>query len=157
MSSPSTRHTAPAHVPPRSSPAARRLGYLIGAVVNALLLYLINRDPGWQAVPFLTDATTEVLGLVNASIAVSLVANLFYVAWDPVWLKALGDLVTISVGVVALVRIWQVWPIDFPAGSPWDVLARVAVGVGIAGGLVGIVASIGRFTKAMAVQSRRDF
>jgi hypothetical protein len=157
MSTPSARHTAPAHVPPRSAPAARRLGYLIAVVVNAVLLYLINRDPGWQAVPFLTDATTEVLGLVNASIAVSLVANLVYVAWDPVWLKALGDLVTISVSVVALVRIWQVWPIDFPAGSPWEVLARVAVGVGIAGGLVGIVASIGRFTKTMAVQSRRDF
>jgi hypothetical protein len=157
MSTPSARHTAPAHVPPRSTPAARRLGYLIAVVVNGVLLYLINRDPGWQAVPFLTDATTEVLGLVNASIVVSLVANLVYVAWDPVWLKALGDLVTISVSVVALVRIWQVWPIDFPAGSPWEVLARVAVGVGIAGGLVGIVASIGRFTKTMAVQSRRDF
>ena len=64
---------------------------------------------------------------------------------------------TVRVGVVALVRIWQVWPIDFPAGSPWDVLARVAVGVGIAGGLVGIVASIGRFTKTMAVSQRRDF
>ena len=116
----------PCTLEPGSSPARLPLG----AVVNALLLYLINRDPGWQAVPFLTDATTEVLGLVNASIAVSLVANLVYVAWDPVWLKALGDLVTISVGVAALVRIWQVWPIDFPAGSPWDVLARVAVGVG---------------------------
>ncbi len=121
------------------------------------MLYLINRDPGWQAVPFLTDATTEVLALVNASIAVSLVANLVYLAWDPAWLKALGDLVTISVGVVAMVRIWQVWPIDFPAGSAWDVLARVAVGVGIAGGLVGIVASIGRATRVMAAAPRHTF
>ncbi|HYN66550.1 MAG TPA: hypothetical protein VES93_06645, partial [Ornithinibacter sp.] len=81
----------------------------------------------------------------------SLVANLVYVVWDPTWLKALGDLVTTSVGTLAMVRIWQVWPIDFPTGSAWGVVARIAVGVGIVGGLIGILASVGRFARALSV------
>jgi hypothetical protein len=119
----------------------------VGAAVNAVLLYLINREPGWDAVPFLTSDTTQVLGLVNASIATSLVVNLVYVLWDPVWLKALGDLATTSIGVLAMVRIWQVWPLDL-SGS-WDVLARVLVGIGIIGGVIGIVVSTVRFVQAM--------
>ena len=140
-------HHVPAHAHARPGAASRRFGYLVGAAVNAALLYLINRGPGWDAVPFLTSDTTQVLGLVNASIATSLVVNLVYVLWDPVWLKALGDLATTSIGVLAMVRIWQVWPLDL-SGS-WDVLARVLVGIGIIGGLIGIVVSTVRFVQAM--------
>jgi hypothetical protein len=141
-------HHVPAHAHARPGAASRRFGYLVAAVVNALLLYLVNRRPGWEAVPFLTSDTTQVLGIVNASIAAGLVANLVYVLWDPVWLKALGDLATTSIGVLAMVRIWQVWPVDL-SGS-WDVLARVLVGIGIVGGLIGIIASIVRFVRALA-------
>lgn len=154
MSTSSAPHTAPDHVRARPGPAARRFGYVIGAAINAVMLYLVNRSPGWEAVPFLTDATTQVLGLVNASIAVSLVANLVYLAWDPPWLKALGDLVTTSVGVLSMVRIWQVWPLDLPDGSAWNVIARVLVGVGIVGGLIGVIASVARFFRALAVPPR---
>ncbi len=151
--------TSPVHhsttwLGPRQGTASRRFGYVVGAAVNALLLYLVNRNPGWQAVPFLTAETTEVLGLVNASIAAGLVANLVYVVWDPPWLKALGDLVTTFVGVLASVRIWQVWPLDLPAASAWDVVARVACGLAVVGGLIGIVASLVRFWRALAAPNR---
>lgn len=148
-------HTTPHHVRARPGPAARRFGYVIGAAVNVALLYLVNGSPGWEAVPFLTDATTEVLGLVNASIAANLVAQLVYLAWDPPWLKALGDLVTTSVGVLAMVRVWQVWPLEFRSGSSLDVMARVLVAVGIVGGLIGVVASVARFFRALAVPPKR--
>ncbi len=147
-------HTAPHHVRARPGPAARRFGYVVGAAVNAVMLYLINRSPGWEAVPFLTDATTQVLALVNASMATGLVANLAYLKWDPAWLKALGDLVTTSVGVLSMVRVWQVWPLDFSDGSAWNVIARVLVGVGIVGGLIGAIASVARFFRALAVPPR---
>ena len=144
-------HPVPsARVRPRPGPVSRRFGYVMGALVNALLLYLINRNPGWDAVPFLTSDTTQVLGLVNASIAVSLAANVVYLVADPTWLKALGDLVTTAVGVFAMVRIWQVWPVDLPDGSFWAVIARALVAVGIVGGCIGIVASVVRFGRALA-------
>ena len=63
----------------RSRPAGRRVGYLIAVVVNAALLFVLNGQPGWQEVPFLTSATSQVLGLVNLSLAVGLAVNL--VTW----------------------------------------------------------------------------
>jgi 4-hydroxybenzoate polyprenyltransferase len=101
------------------------------------------------AIPILAIGANALTALLAVS------ANLLYVLWDPLWLRALGDLVTTSVGVVAMVRIWQVWPIDFAAGSAWDVVARILVGIGIAGGLIGIVASVGRFTRALAAPPGR--
>ena len=153
MSTSPVHHTSPAHVHARPGPASRRFGYVVGAAVNALLLYLINRDPGWESLPFLTGDTIVVLGLVNASIAVGLVANLVYVAWDPTWLRSLGELVTTSIGVVALVRFWRMWPVDLPDLSAWVVIARIAVAAGIVGGLIGILVSTVRFVSAVASPS----
>lgn len=152
----STSHAHPAtpgHA--RALPGSRRVGYLVGAAVNAALLYLVNRNPGWQAVPFLTDATTQVLWLVNASITANLIASLVYVVWDPAWLKALGDVITTSLGVLAAVRIWQVWPLEFATGSPWGVIARIAVGCAVVGGTLGIVVAVGQFVSALAAPPGR--
>ena len=150
MSTAPAHHTSPAHVHAPPGPASRRFGYVVGAAVNALLLYLINRNPGWEAVPFLTGDTVQVLGLVNASIAVSLVAHLVYVVWDPTWLRSLGELATTSISVLALLRFWRVWPVDLPDPSAWAVIARIAVATGIIGGLIGILASTVRFVGAVA-------
>ena len=152
----STSHLHPASPSrARARPRSRRFGYVVGAAVNGALLYLVNRNPGWQAVPFLTDATTQVLWLVNASIATNLLASLVYVVRDPAWLKALGDIITTSLGVLATVRIWQVWPIDFAAGSPWEVIARIAVGLAVVGGTIGIVVAVGQFVSALAAPRGR--
>jgi hypothetical protein len=77
---------------PRHRPAAttRRFGYVVAVLINAVLLYAANVWPGWEAVPFLTADTALVMGLVNASIIVSLAANAAYVITDPPWFKALG-------------------------------------------------------------------
>lgn len=145
--------TSPSHAAPRA-PAralprtARRFGHLVGAGVNVVLLYLVNRSPGWDAVPFLTDETTQVLGIVNASIVVGLVAQLVYVVWDPDWLRALGDVVTTGVGLLALVRIWQVWPIDLPTDGR-DALARAVVALGVVGSVIGVLAGVVRLVRAL--------
>jgi hypothetical protein len=121
----------------------------MAVAVDAALLYLLNRSPGWQAVPFLTDAMSQVIGVVNLSVTAGLVANLVYVVWDPEWLKALGDLTTTCVGVLAMLRLWQVWPFDLPAGSPWNLLVHLALGLGLVGGAVGIAASTVRYVRAV--------
>ena len=127
----------------RPSPAARRSGYIVAAVVNAVVLYLVNRRPGWDALPFLTPDTTKVLGLVNASIIAGIVTNLVYLVADPPRLRSLGDLVTTGIGLAAMVRIWQVWPISFePGGFPWDTVFRWLVAIGIVGSVIGIVVAL---------------
>ena len=133
----------------RPSPGARRFGYLVAVGVNLLLFYLINQSPGWQAVPFLTADVEQVLGLVNASLVAGVIANAVYVLADPRWLRALGDIVTTSIGVAAMVRLWQVWPFDFGTSTvDWDLVARVVVAVGIVGGAIGILAAVVSFVQA---------
>lgn len=132
----------------RPSLASRRLGYTVGLVVNAGLLFAINEWPGWTAVPFLTGDTPRVLGLVNASIVVALVANALYVMSDPAWFKALGDIIQNVVGIAALVRIWQVFPFDFGDSSfDWDLLARWVLAVGIAGSGIGLLVGLVALTR----------
>src|SRR5947209_7393455 len=102
---------------PRPPAAARRTGYMVAAAVNTVLLFLVNVSPGWEAVPFLTGKMTLVLGLVNLSMAAGVIANILFALYDPRWFKALGDLLTTGFGLVALVRMLQVFPFDFGGSS----------------------------------------
>ena len=117
--------------------------------MNAVLLFVLNGQPGWQAVPFLTSATSQVLGLVNLSLAAGLAVNLVYLAFDPPWLKSLGDLLTAAIGLAVAIRLWRVFPFAFNGSWAWCATAiRVLLIVGIAGCGVSIVVqavSLGRF------------
>lgn len=125
---------------PRPSVAARRTGYVIAALVNAVLLYLVNVWPGWEELPFLTSETTEVLGWVNVSMIAGIITNLVYVGRDTNRVRAAGDLVTTGIGLVAMVRIWQVFPFDFDlSGLDWAIVARVFLVIGIVGSAIAMV------------------
>lgn len=125
---------------PRPSVDARRTGYVIAALVNAVLLYLVNVWPGWEELPFLTSETTEVLGWVNASMIAGIITNLVYVGRDTNRVRAAGDLVTTGIGLVAMVRIWQVFPFDFDlSGLDWAIVARVFLVIGIVGSAIAMV------------------
>lgn len=128
---------------PRARARARRFGHLLAALIDAVLLYLINVRPGWDAVPFLTAATVEVLPLVNASLAVGIAVELIDAAADRRRVKALGDVVTTAVGLAAMLAIWRVFPLDF-AGTPfdWALVARIALAVGIGGSVLAILIAI---------------
>ena len=128
----------------RRGRAARRFGYAVAVLVNVAILVLVNRWPGWDAVPFLTGDTEQVLGIVNASIIAGVVANVLFLFADPPWFKALGDIVTTAVGLAAAVRLWQVFPFDFGAGSAWDTVARVLLVIAIVGSVLGILVTTGR-------------
>jgi hypothetical protein len=132
----------------RPRPASRRVGYLVVIVVNAALLFILNGQPGWQALPFLTSATSQVLGLVNLSLSVGLAVNLVYLAYDPPWLKSLGDLLTAGIGLAVAIRLWQVFPFAFHGSAAWwATVVRVLLIVGIAGCGISIViqaVSLGR-------------
>lgn len=138
-----TTVTAPRARPRRPSVAARRTGYVIAIGVNAALLWLANVAPGWEVLPFLTTDMERVMPLVNASMMAGVAANVLYLAADPKWLKALGDIVTTAVGIVAMVAIWQVFPFDFgDASFDWALLFRWVLGVGIVGSAIAIVVNV---------------
>jgi hypothetical protein len=137
---------APVRRPPV---AARRVGYVIAAALTAAFWFLVNVSPGWQALPFLTEDALRVVPLINVSLVVSLVANLLYVAYDPPWFRALGDVVTTGFGLAVLIGIWQVFPFRFTGSFDWSVPVRVLLFLAIAGSIVGIVVNFVAFSRAV--------
>jgi hypothetical protein len=124
----------------RPSAGARRAGYGLAIVFSTALLIILNGSPGWQAIPFLTSDTILVLGLVNLCLAATIAANLVYLAYDPPWLKAAGDLATTGIGLAAAIRIWQVFPFDLSGG--WSAAVRAVLVVAIAGSCLALVVQI---------------
>jgi hypothetical protein len=123
----------------RPPPASRRVGYVIAVAVNLLMLYLINVRPGWDAVPFLTDETVQVLYLVNLSLLVGVAVNVLYLGYDRRWFVALGALATTGVGLVVLARMWQVFPFAFTADSTWALVTRVLLVVAMVGSVIALI------------------
>lgn len=134
----------------RPGAGTRRVGYVVAVLINAAMLVLVNRWPGWDAIPFLTDDTPRVLDLVNLSLIVSIVANVLFVVADPPWFKALGDIVTTGVGLAAVLRVWQVFPFDFGDSSiPWGTLTRVVLIVAAVGSAIGIMTAASRLVTGL--------
>lgn len=122
--------------PPRS---ARRAGYAVAGLVNGLLLWLANVEPGWRAVPFLSAGFDDVLPLVNASLVAGLLADVVYLAADPPRLRAAGDVVVTAVGLAALIALWRTFPFAFFTSSfDWAVLVRLVLALGVVGSVIGI-------------------
>lgn len=144
---PHSGHLMQASGPPRTvvRPGGRRSGYAASIVVNAIVLWLVNGWPGWEAVPFLTPSTVLVVGAVNASIIARIVADAVNLVLDLPRVRALGDIVSIGFGLAALVRIWQVFPLDVTGG--WEVFARVLLVVAIVGSGIGILEALTRLVR----------
>ena len=90
--------------------------------------------------PFLTSDTGQVLWLVNLSLAAGIAANAAYLAYDPPWLKSLGDLATTGIGLAAAIRVWQVFPFDLSSG--WSTAVRVLLVIAIAGSCIALLVQI---------------
>ena len=124
-------------------PVARRFGYAVAVLVGAALLYLINVWPGWQVLPFLTQDTAQLLGIVNLSLIVGILVNLVNLLFDATWFKALGDLITLGIGMAVLVQIWQVFPFEFGGSSfDWALLVRWVLVLAMVGTAIGIIVQV---------------
>jgi len=136
----------------RPSLGTRRVGYVVSVLVNAILLFLVNVSPGWEILPFLTPDFALVLGLVSLSLAAGIAVNLLFLAADPPWVVSLGNLTTTGVGLAAMIRLWQVFPLDLPAG--WTTVARVLLVVGIVGSVIGLVVNAVTLVRSAVASGR---
>lgn len=122
-------------------PRVRRVGYLVAVLLNAAVLVGLNVWPGWESLPWLTPDASQVVGWVNVSILVSLVANLVYAVHDEVE-REVGDAIVTAVGLVVLVRVWQVYPFEFASGSFGDVATRALLPIAIVGSVIALVVKL---------------
>jgi hypothetical protein len=133
----------------RQPQAVRRFGYFVAVVFNAAGLFVINAWPGWDALPFLTDDTSQILGIVNLTLSASLAFSLVDLFGDPPWLVALGGLTTSALGLVATVRIWRVFPFDFGDSSiDWALLFRIALVIGVVGSCIAMAVQLVTLVRA---------
>jgi hypothetical protein len=134
--------------PPR---AARIVGYLIAAAINAALLWCAYRILDWGWLPFLTEEWRDVLPMLALSLGATVVANLGFVAYDGPALKSLVNIVLLALSIAASVTMWRVFPFDFtPYAFGWGTLARVLLVVAIAGAAIGIVAELVKLVRAVS-------
>lgn len=138
----------------RPSTVVRRVGFLIAASVNVLLLLAVNVWPGWRAVPFLTEEFTAVLRLFNFSLVLGAFANILYALFDARWLKAFGEMVVAVVGLNVLARIWSVFPLDLPAPSTWTHLARFVLLIAMVGAGIALVVNLVTLGRLMHPEPR---
>lgn len=122
--------------------AGRRFGYSVGTAMHAVLLWLVNVSPGWEAVPFLTGGAAPAIRWVNASLLVLLVANLCCVFWPSVQLEAAGNLVAGGLSLAALRRMWIDFPFDVAPSSGWHLPLRLLVALAVAGTLIAIFSAL---------------
>ena len=129
----------------------RRLGYALGAAVNLTILYVLSTTD-WRELSFLTSEVDRLVWLLVVGVLANVAANLLYVLRDPVWLKALGDVVTTGIGLALLVRIWQVFPFDL--SGAWELGVRTVLVFGIAGCVIAILTA--GITAARALHPDRE-
>ncbi len=130
--------------PPTRHPEGR-FGYATSILVNAVLLFLLNIAPGWQVLPFLAPRMSEVMTPVNLALLVGLLANVAYLAHAADWFRHLGDVAVLGVGLVAGIRIWNVFPFDLPPGFDWELVVRVLLMLGIVGTAIALVVTALQF------------
>ncbi|WP_214401444.1 hypothetical protein [Pseudonocardia lacus] len=120
--------------------SGRRIGSLLLVVLSAVTLVAVHVWPGWTAVPFLTPATTQVLGVFTGSLVLTMVVQALDALIDGPRLRAAGDVATSAMGVVVAARVWQVFPFRFdPAGFDWAVVVRVLLVLGMVGAAIGVL------------------
>lgn len=125
---------------------APRTGYFVAALVDVVLLMLINVSPGWRIVPFLTEQAGDVVRVVDIGLAVGIVVNLVCLVVPRRRIALLGDVVTTTVALAVLWRMWVVFPFDFDDLSvDWATIARIALP------MVGVAVFIALVVQAVAL------
>jgi len=95
--------------------------------------------------PFLTEDFVSLLWLVNLSILASAIANVAYLGYDAAWFKSVGQIGVTATGLLAAIRMRQVYPFDFsPYGGPWETLTRLMLVIAIFGSIVAILVELVR-------------
>lgn len=132
---------------------ARRFGYLVAALLNAVLLWCAHQLLDWEWPGFLTPRFDDVLPIVTASFVAGIVANLVYAVFDGWPVKPIGEIVTACFGVAVGLRVWRVFPFDFGDGTDWSWLARLIIVVVIVGSALGAVTQSVKLARGPAGES----
>lgn len=136
-------HTKP--VKPQAPRAAREVEYVIAVAINAAALYGVYNILDWAWAPFLTEDFNRVIPILTFSIGATILANVLYMFYDPVWFKSITQVALLTIAMFVTGRIWQVFPFDFSAYDfPWTGTARAILVITIIGIMLGMISELVR-------------
>jgi hypothetical protein len=132
----------------RTGGGGRRAGYVIAAVINLVVWFLANVDPGWQAVWFLSPSAAQLLALFNLVILTQAAANVLYAIFDSTGLKRFLEVPLTVLSLWLAVRVLVVFPFDFgPDGGIWSQIALVMAFIGVLGTAIALIVNIALLVK----------
>lgn len=135
---------------PHQPSATRRFGYLVAIAVNLGMIAAVNNILEWDIVPFLTSDFSRLVGFISVSLALTIAANVAYLAYDPAWFKSLTQIGLLLVSLAVTIRIYQVFPFDFSSYSiAWSPIARWFLIFAMAGTAIGMLAEAAKLARAM--------
>jgi hypothetical protein len=125
-------------------------GYVVSAVLNAVMLWVMNQLPVWKPF-FLLDSYLDVLWAINMSLIVQIILNLVLVFFHPLFFHHLTQTVFSLLSFIALLWIVRVFPLDFSSrlGDWFNVLFRVVLIVALVGTLIGGITHFVKFIQAL--------
>jgi hypothetical protein len=118
----------------------RRIGYVIAAVIDLVLLWVVHQLLDWGWPDFLTEDFDDLLPIISVSLVAGAIANAIYVWNDGAIVKNLGDAITSVIGLISAIWTYRVFPFDLSDG--WALLARIVIIVGIVGTAIGAVVAL---------------
>ena len=128
---------------------ARQVGYSLAIAINLILAWIVANLLEWDWLPFLTEEFAEVETIMIVSLLVGAFANLMYLIYDSRTLRMLGDVVTAVIGLLVIIRLFNVFPFEFESG-PWEGIIRgglILVGIAVA---IGVIANLAKLAKNLA-------
>lgn len=128
--------------------SASRVGHLLAAAGNVVLLWVSHQLLDWGWPGFLTDEFAGVLGLVTASFVASILVNLALVVHDKGRFEVLTEIITTWFALAVSLRLLDVFPFDFTGhATDWSgavhgvlILLIAVTGVAMVVNLVRLVA-----------------
>lgn len=108
-----------------TSDGVRRLGYLVGIVVSAGILFAVNNLLDWDIVPFLTADFEQLVPIINVSLVASIIVNAIWILYDAAWIRSTGQIILNLTSIAVLALTLRVFPFDFSQYSfDWESLTK---------------------------------
>jgi hypothetical protein len=128
----------------------KRTGDFVGATIASILvLVFVNTVLLWRnsTQGVILASWADILWAVDVSLGAQIIGNFLLCFYRPEWFAALVRAIFAAAGLISIIVIFIVFPLDFSrlVGAWLNTLLKVLMMVGMAGALIGLAVDLVRF------------
>jgi hypothetical protein len=132
----------------------KRSGYIISLTVNLILLYIVNNLLSWN-LPFISVTFSQVLWVINLSIVVSIIRNIVFIKYNPLWFRHIMNSLIYFFGLIAVYILYKVFPLIY-SQNYMVLYYRILFILIIVGLVISIFFEILKFRRIIVVNMKMD-